>query len=211
MLKACFFMFLNARAFDQNLSSWNVSSVTDARGMFFSASNFSQDLCRWGTHFQKNTKLGMAFVGSACPVSTRAATDLLVEPIGPLCFDCGSPVTESGNSSNSSAWESEVSGACVVSANCIASHSQFGVVDYPEDQFCGFIANIPGILRVELFSTEEDYDFILLRLPDLTLVTEVFSGTEFAGLDNKTIAAGTSILWFADYYDGALGWKLCLD
>eukprot|EP00978_Attheya_sp_CCMP212_P027430 scaffold91868_cov91-Attheya_sp.AAC.1 len=37
-------MFYGASAFNQNLSVWNVSSITDMRSMFRSASVFNQDL-----------------------------------------------------------------------------------------------------------------------------------------------------------------------
>ena len=44
-------MFENARAFNQDLSGWNVSVVTIFRSMFFGASSFQQDLCAWGESF----------------------------------------------------------------------------------------------------------------------------------------------------------------
>ena len=40
-------MFKNAKAFNQNISNWDVSSVTDMLQMFNGASAFSQDLSGW--------------------------------------------------------------------------------------------------------------------------------------------------------------------
>lgn len=40
-------MFLFARAFDQPIGDWGVSSVTEMRGMFSSAASFNQDLSGW--------------------------------------------------------------------------------------------------------------------------------------------------------------------
>jgi surface protein len=40
-------MFQSARAFNGDLSSWNVSSVTDMRTMFIGAESFNQDISSW--------------------------------------------------------------------------------------------------------------------------------------------------------------------
>ncbi len=40
-------MFSGAEAFDQDLSSWNVSNVTNMLGMFSGAITFNQDLSNW--------------------------------------------------------------------------------------------------------------------------------------------------------------------
>eukprot|EP00978_Attheya_sp_CCMP212_P042517 scaffold260406_cov31-Attheya_sp.AAC.1 len=41
------YMFFGATAFNQNLSSWNLSSVTKMYYMFYQATAFNQDLCDW--------------------------------------------------------------------------------------------------------------------------------------------------------------------
>jgi len=40
-------MFLNTRSFNQDISSWDMSSVTDTNFMFSGAQSFNQDISRW--------------------------------------------------------------------------------------------------------------------------------------------------------------------
>jgi hypothetical protein len=45
-------MFMDARAFDQDLSGWNFTSVIQMGGILASASSFNQNLCNWGHTLQ---------------------------------------------------------------------------------------------------------------------------------------------------------------
>merc|ERR1719253_1344153 len=47
-------MFERATSFNQDVSSFNTSSVTDIRYMFKGASSFNQDLCAWQDRFPYN-------------------------------------------------------------------------------------------------------------------------------------------------------------
>jgi surface protein len=40
-------MFYNAKAFNQNLSKWNVGNVEYMDNMFYGAKAFNQDLSKW--------------------------------------------------------------------------------------------------------------------------------------------------------------------
>ena len=45
----CTAMFHSNTQFNQNIRSWDVSSINNMAETFFGASAFSQNLCLWGT------------------------------------------------------------------------------------------------------------------------------------------------------------------
>jgi surface protein len=53
-------MFYEAPAFNQNISDWDVSSVTDMSSMFFGASAFNQPL-DWGSKTSNVTRMESMF------------------------------------------------------------------------------------------------------------------------------------------------------
>jgi surface protein len=57
-------MFHTARAFNQPLADWNVSSVTNMRSMFNRASSFNQPLGNWDVSSASTIRM---FGNSGCP------------------------------------------------------------------------------------------------------------------------------------------------
>merc|ERR1712032_1594844 len=53
-------MFHDAEAFNQDLSKWDVSHVTDMGSMFFQAKAFNQDLSKWDVSRAVNMQLMFA-------------------------------------------------------------------------------------------------------------------------------------------------------
>ena len=41
------FMFENCKSFNQDISSWNVSNVTNMSWMFYNCKSFNQDISKW--------------------------------------------------------------------------------------------------------------------------------------------------------------------
>lgn len=56
--------FAQASAFNGNISSWNVSSITDMSAMFLEASTFNVDLSRWAPTSLKNAESMFLFASS---------------------------------------------------------------------------------------------------------------------------------------------------
>jgi len=42
-------MFICANKFNQDISLWDTSNVTNIRGMFLGAKKFNQDISKWNT------------------------------------------------------------------------------------------------------------------------------------------------------------------
>ena len=74
------FMFSGAKIFDMDLSKWNVSRVTSMMFMFWRASTFKQSLCGKAWVDSKATKTQM-FYGSLGEISTTECGACSVDDI----------------------------------------------------------------------------------------------------------------------------------
>jgi surface protein len=97
-------MFSGCTNFNQNLSSWNVSSVTDMTAMFADCTSFDQDLSSWDI----SSVTTMADMFHGCTLSTANYDSLL---IGWAAQSVQSGVTFSGGNSTYSAAPSDAATA----------------------------------------------------------------------------------------------------
>lgn len=82
-------MFYGASSFSRDISSWNISAVVDTIGMFSKASNFNYSLCSWGDILKENNaSVWEMFEYADSCVNTTATPDLTLDPPGPFCHVC---------------------------------------------------------------------------------------------------------------------------
>jgi hypothetical protein len=79
-------MFYTSQFNNKWLASWNVLGVTNMAYMFFVDSAFNQDLCSWGPKLQNTTWVNSMFDLTSCTNQTDPNLDL--SPPTPLCFNC---------------------------------------------------------------------------------------------------------------------------
>eukprot|EP00978_Attheya_sp_CCMP212_P048450 scaffold522791_cov86-Attheya_sp.AAC.1 len=84
-------MFYYAIAFNQDLSAWDVSSITSTPWMFQGASAFNQSLCAWATKSPQLSWAHNMFESPFCVISTAPVLNSGTpgDPhAGPFCFAC---------------------------------------------------------------------------------------------------------------------------
>ena len=76
-------LFVGAYAFNQDISSWNLSSAYTTSYMFQQAGSFNQDLCEWGTRPFPYFGTHDIFTATGCPNQGDP-----VDASGPFCHMC---------------------------------------------------------------------------------------------------------------------------
>jgi surface protein len=80
-------MFAGSFVFNQDLSGWDVSASFDFSGMFEDALSFNQSLCDWGPIIARSgAAMDGMFAGTNCLVVTNASFS--GNPPGPFCSLC---------------------------------------------------------------------------------------------------------------------------
>lgn len=82
-------MFLNAEAFNQDVSGWNVGRVKDMTRMFNDAAVFQKNLCNWNIAITNPNLVANMFEDTLCV--SQADPDLTLNRISPLCALCPAP------------------------------------------------------------------------------------------------------------------------
>lgn len=79
------YMFSDATSFNGNVSAWNTSSVTSMFAMFYRAFSFNQDLCLWRDAFPYYSSAQYVFEESGCTFQQDPRSEIE----GPFCAsDC---------------------------------------------------------------------------------------------------------------------------
>ena len=87
-------MFAKTKAFNQDISAWDLSSVTDMTQMFDSAVAFNQNLCPWASNSPQLSNAHQAFwPPNFCPNNTEDTPILRSGTpenphLGPFCYAC---------------------------------------------------------------------------------------------------------------------------
>ena len=78
-------MFQGARVFNQDISNWDVSNVTETSWMLALTPQFNQSLCVWGDKLDPSTNVEVMFYTVNGPCESRSVT---ANPPGPFCAIC---------------------------------------------------------------------------------------------------------------------------